>query len=124
MGILMWEQPEKAMPVEHWQNIVADSAPPGVYSPNMSSEDMERWKAKLVGTTNGFPRVEIRKSVGVQMLIIVSLGQGFKQKYKSMPEGSNVQISMNGAAALTWDEWADFYHAILEAKIALEALQS
>jgi hypothetical protein len=119
--ILMWEKPEKAMDLEAWQNIAADSAPPGVYTPNMSEDDMLRWKAKFVGAKAGSPRVEIRKTAYAQMLIIVSLGGGFQQQYKSMPEWANVQISLNAAACLDWQDLADMNTAIQEAKDFLEA---
>jgi hypothetical protein len=122
MSILQWEQPEKELSTEQWKEIAADNTPPGVYSPNMSSADIEKWKAKLVGTKSGYPRVEIRKGTTALMLIIVSLGQGFQQKYKGMPEGTNIQMSMNGASAMTWQEWDDFNQAIQEAKAILEAL--
>ena len=121
MTILKWDTPEKIMTTEQWQHTyVADGAPPGVYVPNMSSANIDSWKATLVGTKSGYPRVEIRKGFGSLMLIIVSLGQGFKQKYKSMPEGTNIQISMNGGCALTWQEWAEFNQAVQEAKERLE----
>ena len=80
MGVLMWEKPEKIMSIEDWKAISADSAPPGVYVPNMSERDRQRWKATLKGTKLGRPWIEIRKSTrewGTQMLIIVSPGGGF-----------------------------------------------
>ena len=120
--ILVWDTPPKAMSTQDWNNISADSAPPGVYTPNMSDEDMDKWKAKLIGVTTEYPRVEIRKATTALMLIIVSLGQGFKQKYKSMPEGANIQVSTNGASAFTWDEWQEFNQAIQEAREALEGI--
>lgn len=123
MSILVWEKPEKKMTTEQWQSeYVADGAPPCVYVPNMSNDDVNAWKARLVGMTTGYPRVEIRKGTTALMLIIVSLGQGFQQKYKSMPEGTNVQMSMNGASALDWQEWEEMNEAIAEAREALERL--
>lgn len=122
MSVLMWEKPEKVMDSTEWaESYVADGAPPGVYVPNMSEDDMLRWKAKLVGIRTAYPRVEIRKSAYAQILIIVSLGQGFQQRYKSMPEETNVQISANGAFALTWQELDEMNTAIQEAKVFLEA---
>lgn len=41
MPLLMWEKPERVMSKEAWKGISADSAPPGVYIPNMSNEDRE-----------------------------------------------------------------------------------
>ena len=123
MGILKWDEPQKVMSTDEWKAISADGAPPGVYVPNMSKADELAWKAKLVGVTTEYPRVEIRKSSYALVLIIVSLGQGFKQKYKSMPEGTNVQISMNASAAFDWQEWAEFDQAVQEAREALERLK-
>ena len=59
---------KKAMPHSEWEKISADGAPPGVYCPNMSVEDMHKWKAKLVGGTD--PRVEIRKTISGARLLL------------------------------------------------------
>ncbi len=69
------------MPVKDWKKISADSAPPGVYTPNMNEDDKLRWKAKLVGKRGGIKQVEIRKTTtnGTQLLIIVSM-DGFRRK--------------------------------------------
>jgi hypothetical protein len=129
--ILMWEKPEKIMSVEKWKSISADGAPPGVYTPNMSKEDMLKWKAKLIkGAT---PRVEIRKTfqkgngkgypstekyVGVycQTLIIVS------QKNIDGMIGCNALISMNGKCGMSFQEVAEFEQAINEASTVLMSL--
>ena len=63
-SVLMWEKPEKVMSVEAWKSISACGAPPGVYTPNMSEEDMFKWKAKLVGKLGEIEEVvEIRLKV-------------------------------------------------------------
>jgi hypothetical protein len=98
---LSWDKPAKAMPHEEWEAISADSAPPGVYTPNMSKEDMLKWKAKKVGQ-----RVEIRKTAGAQILIRVTL--------------EDVTISMNGTAKLSLREALDMSLAIAEATQVLK----
>lgn len=109
MSILFWDKPKKAMPIEEWKAISADSAPPGVYVPNMSADDMNRWKAKLVGIKKGEPRVEIRKTVrGTQMLIIVGL---------------DIRVSMNGTARMTFEEMDELHQAVQEARAKLESLE-
>src|SRR3954451_18558128 len=105
MTVLMWDKPEKVMTTEEWQSISADSAPPGVYVPNMSDDDKQRWKAKLVGKRAGYPHVEIRKTDRgcVQILLIVSLGGGYSygsrhavpDRWGRSTRGVNVQMSMN-----------------------------
>lgn len=49
----------------------ADGAPPGVYVPNMSDEDKEKWLAKVAYGKTDYPQAEIRKGGG--FVIIVSL---------------------------------------------------
>lgn len=138
MGILMWDKPEKVMSTEEWMAISADCAPPGVYVPNMSTEDAERWKAKMVGTRSGHPRVEIRKTAkGVQMLIIVAavldprpgvnprLGRvDWKEvhDWEKNQRAANIKVSMNGTAFLSFEDWADMNAAIEEARAVLVAL--
>lgn len=130
MGILMWEKPEKVLSTEDWKAISADSTPPGVYSPNMSQEDMKKWKATLKRKTKENPYIEIRKSTSArgqkpneelkwrsetsfsaQILIIVSLGEGYSYKQYEI-QGVNVQISMNGQATFMFEEIAELNQAI------------
>jgi hypothetical protein len=103
--ILDWSKPGKAMTTEEWQAISADSAPPGVYTPNMSREDMAKWKARHVGGRN--PRVEIRKTTrnGTQILMTVTLG--------------TVAMSMNGRAELSAGEFGEMHKAAGEARAVL-----
>lgn len=131
MSVLMWDKPEKMMSTEDWLKISADGAPAGVYTPNMSQDDLFKWKATLIGTKKGTPRVEIRKSfskrdettsgcfyVGVycQCLIIVSLGD-----VDNMGD-CNVLISMNGKAGMSFTEINEFNLAIAEAKLVLNKI--
>ena len=129
MSILMWDKPEKAMSVEKWKSISADSAPPGVYTPNMSKEDKYRWKAKKVG--GKYPRVEIRKTFTAvgdsakkdskwphehahsEMLMVVSLGGVLRKGYHYSDVA--IMISANGPVAITKAEWSDFKKAVDEA---------
>lgn len=82
MGVLFWGKPKKKLSTEAWKNdAVFDGGPAGGYVPNMSIEDEKRWKAKLTGTKLGYPQVEIRKTSGSQMLIIVNLGKGYNYNH-------------------------------------------
>jgi len=123
--ILSWEKPPRQMSTEDWKTISADSAPPGVYSPNMNEPDRLKWKAKLLGKRSGVKQVEIRKSTtnGTQILMIVSL-DGFRSKKrvdgKEFP-GKNVRISQNGPSVFNWLEWAEMNQAIEEAIAVLKA---
>jgi len=127
-SILMWDKPKRKMSVKEWKNISADGAPAGVYTPNMSKEDMFKWKAKLIG--GKVPRVEIRKTfqktnkqsypnnknVTCQCLMVVS-----NEDIDGM-EDCNVLVSMNGKAGLSAVEAVEFQLAIQEAKLALDKL--
>lgn len=133
MTILVWDKPKKARSSEkHAEMFVADGAPPGTYVPNMSKNDMDKWKAKLVGKTKNVPQVEIRKTCrGSQMLIIINLGTGYNYGYyKSESDqwgrdtkGINIHISMNGPCQMTFSEMDEMKQAIDEATEYLKALK-
>jgi hypothetical protein len=110
MGILSWGQPTRVKSIEAWKSLSADGAPPGVYSPNMSAADMKKWKAKLIGPRGGDPRVEIRKTSGAQILIIVRLDNKLN---------SNVTMSMNGPAWFSFKSLDELPMAVEEAREAL-----
>lgn len=108
MGVLRWDKPVKAMTDEEWRAISADSAPPGVYVPNMSEDDKRAWKAKAVRGRD--LRVEIRKTAGpAQVLIIVR-------------PGPQVWTSMNGTAHFTGAEWYELGQVVAEAAAVMSAL--
>lgn len=141
MTVLSWEKPEKVMSVEEWKSISADDAPPGVYMPNMSQADAEKWKAKLKYKGTDHPHVEIRKTVrGTQLLIIVAL-DGWKYRPSGhvvgeSPNGDNergwdgyatkgyqVRMSVNGPMWWKWPEFLDLTFAVHEARKVLTQLQ-
>lgn len=115
--VLSWDKPEKKMSTEEWKSITADSAPPGVYTPNMSDEDNNKLKAKLIKGKD--PRVEIRKSFHFtngkkypgsknyfsQVLVIVRLDG----------KEPNILFSTNGKIAASFLEFDDLYAGIQEA---------
>jgi hypothetical protein len=104
MGILMWDKPSRTMTDEEWRSVTADSAPPGVYVPNMSEADRMAWKAKAIGGRD--LRVEIRKTAGgTQVLIVV--------------RPDSVRMTMNGPAVFTREEWGELETAVAEATGAL-----
>lgn len=126
MTILSWDKPAQVVSKEEWASNQADSAPPGTYVPNMSEEDVRRWKAKRVGFKAGHPQIEIRKDTTV---IVVSLHGGYKYRHYgrttgSWPgpstEGINLHIATAGPIQWTWQEWTECQEAIAEAKAVLE----
>jgi len=119
MGILSWDKPAQVMTKDEWSSISADSAPAGVYTPNMSREDSKKWKARKVGFKSGHPQIEIRREA---MVIVVSLGGGYKYKFYTpdKTKGINVHISQSGAAQITFKEFDQMVEAILEAQDVLE----
>jgi hypothetical protein len=88
MGILFWDKPKKKLSKAEWEESYGfEDGPTGGYVPNMSDEDAARWKAKITGQKLGFPQVEIRKTAGSQMTIIVNLGEGYNYKqYRARDE--------------------------------------
>lgn len=120
--VLHWDKIPQEMSKEDWMKISADGAPPGVYRPNMSHDDMLKWKAKFI--TGEDRRIEIRKTFhwnngknypkstnyGSQVLIQVRLNS------ENEPE---VLISANGKIAMSHIESIMLQKAIEEAKFAL-----
>ncbi len=122
MPLLVWDKLPKKMPVEDWKTISADGAPPGVYSPNLSREDAQKWRAKLCGHKSGHPQVEIRTSKGgCQLLIIVSV-QG-NIKYQGRIEECNVRISSNGPVQFRFEDFEEMKVAVAEAAVKLHELE-
>jgi len=97
--VLNWDKPKKVMSTEDWKSISADGAPPGTYTPNMSSGDREKWKAKKVGGKD--PRIEIRKTAVGQD----ATGQNhYAQTLLIVRPDGTVVMSANGKALLEADE--------------------
>lgn len=103
----MWDKPKKAQSTEEWKNGYSfEDGPAGGYQNNMSDEDANRWRAKITGTKLGFPQVEIRKTAGAQITIIVNLGQGYNYKgYRA------VEPRYEGWTIETWREQHPSYHS-------------
>ncbi len=114
--ILSFDKPKKLRSTEdHNASCTSDSGVDGTYVPNMSREDMERWKGKKIGGAD--PRVEIRKTVRgrepgaewpsyAQMLAIIR------------PNGL-VVLSANGRMVFEGDVFQEFHQAVREARAAL-----
>ena len=125
--LLMWDKPKRAQTLEDWQTSTGfDGGPAGGYVPNMSDQDAQRWRAKLVGKTTGSPQVEIRRTMGSQVLLIVNLGGGYAYKgYKrEHTQGVNVHFSANGPLQMTFDELAELAQVVSEAREYLETLST
>lgn len=102
MILLSWEEPpQQRSPTAHADTFQSDTGIPGTFVPNMSVEDQQRWKAKLIGGKD--PRVEVRKRFGVALGVIVV-------RY------DRVTLSFNGKAEMTATTWTELQQAINEAQ--------
>lgn len=122
MPILTWETPKKlTSSKEHNQKYSSDTNIAGTYVPNMSKEDIYKWKAKVVGKKTEKPRVEIRKGTpdGVLMLIVVTLDAYSNSRWDTPAQ---IRLSMNGTSKFSFDNFSEIQQAIQEAKEALEKL--
>lgn len=122
MTLLSWDKPAKVRSTEEHNNtFVADDAPPGAYVPNMSREDAEKWRAKVVGVRrpNGKVQVEIRKNVSGNALVLMVGDNGvIKGHYET--EGETVLLSTNGSLTFSsYDDFADMFTAVQEARAKL-----
>lgn len=102
-NLLVWDKPPQTMSKEEWSSFTADSAPPGVYTPNMSAEDRKKWRAKKVAD-----RVEVRTQCrnGTLLKLVVHTD-------------GRLNISANGTAVVQIE---DFLRAINEAQTALSSV--
>lgn len=119
-NVLDFEKPKKVRSTEeHNEKFQSDSGVAGTYVPNMSKEDMNKWKAKHIKGED--ERVEIRKTIeGVQLVIIVyKKARPVKWDYKKQDEWNkrhqDIRMSMNGKLDLTWDNFWDMQEAVKEA---------
>lgn len=129
---ISWEKPKKARTAEEHNDLhSSDSGVDGTFVPNMSDEDLYRWKGKLVKlrTPKGDPaayQVELRKSIrGTQIVVIVATnGYRYKNLKPEQTRDINVHVSLNGGLQLTDEEWDEFKAVVDEAKEKIaEALE-
>ena len=119
--ILDFNKPNKIRKTEeHNDYYSSDSMVPGTYVPNMSNEDIEKWKAKLKYKNTDHPQIEIRKD----SFVIVVAYNGYKYKHYDRNETRdiNVHIASAGPIQLTFEEWKEMKIAVLEAKEILNGL--
>lgn len=103
MAILSFDKPERARtPEEHADMHSSDTLVPGTYVPNMSHDDMERWKARKIAD-----RVEIRKTV------FDSLGSS---QVKIIVTRDYVRMSTNGTMHWAGEKWTELFEAVKEAR--------
>jgi hypothetical protein len=116
--LISFDKPKKLRSTsEHNNTYMPDTNINGTYVPNMSIEDELKWKGKHIKGDN--ERIEIRKTLGSQLLIIV-----YKNKHKSIykdwrektRDHDDIKISMNGPLQLSWEEYDEFKLVIEEAK--------
>jgi len=119
-NILSFDKPKKVLTTEkHNERYSSDSGIAGTYVPNMSKDDMLKWKAKYIKGDD--ERIEIRKTIeGIQLLIVVyKKAHPVKWNYNKQDEWrkrhQDINISMNGKLDMTSDEYWDMLEAINEA---------
>jgi len=107
MAILTFEKPKKVRKTEeHNIKFMSDSGVNGTYVPNMSEDDMKRWKAKHIEGDN-----EPKKYPSGAWN-----SPAHKQWYE---QRDNIKISMNGSLWMSFDEQIEMQQAIEEAKTIL-----
>jgi hypothetical protein len=150
MSVLDFDKPQKIRSTkEHNEMYSSDSGVAGTFVPNMSEEDKNKWKAKHIKGDD--ERIEIRKNLDSQLLVIV-YKKPHQPDYPVFPEydgggkdsyweeankiysaqhrnwekrHQNIRISMNGPCQLTLQDWAELQQAVQEAqdKMALGEMQ-
>lgn len=115
--LISFDKPTKIRSTEeHNSYFSSDTGIAGTYVPNMSDADMKKWKGKHINKGKSNARIEIRKTIYNQILIVVTLG-GHELSYKN--EKYDIRISMNGPILLTFEQMEELNSVILEAKALL-----
>lgn len=124
--LLDFNKPKKIMSEkERQEKYSSDCEVPGTYVPNMSINDMKKWKGKYIKGKD--ERVEIRKTVsGTQLVVIVYKEVRYEEcKYSYSNETyqslvhKNIHISANGKILLTFHEYKELLQVIEEAQMVL-----
>lgn len=144
MSILSFETPKKLRSTEeHNEMFQSDSGIAGTYIPNMSEEDMKKFKAKHIKGEQ--ERIEIKICIGGVNCNIFVYKNIYNPKYPKYPEADygteaykeqkeeyekkynewknshqNIKFSMNGKMNITFDEWNKINQAVEEAKKILK----
>jgi hypothetical protein len=108
MSLLKWDKPKKLKPTdEHNREYSSSANIDGTYIPNMSSKDMQEWKAEMCGQKVPPLRVVIRKTAQnhVQMKLVVY--------------DQSLDLSMNGTARLNSSDLTNLTRAVAEARDAM-----
>lgn len=106
MGVINWDKPKKLRSTEQHNEMYSNETG-AVYVPNMSKEDQEIWKGKLINGGKDTARVELRKTFrGInncysQVLLIVT--------------NEDVTMSMNGKTAMSIRDWCEMHTVVNEA---------
>lgn len=121
MPVLSFDKPEKVLSTEEWKKISADGAPPGVYRPNMSKDDMIRWKAKRINRNTENERIEIQKTFYWNNGKSYPDHEGYSAQAKIVVQKKEPRILMstNGKMAMSAVEVVEFQQAIQEALLIL-----
>lgn len=104
---------------EHNEIYSSDTEINGTYVPNMSAEDMNKYKAKHIKGKD--ERIEIKKTFGSTQVVAVVYKNTVDSDWRNNVEGhQNVRISANSKIHMSFDDWAEFIAAIEEAKQLIE----
>lgn len=123
--LLSFERVSKVMKEEERiDKYTSDSHIPGTYVPNMSVDDMEKWKGKHIKGKD--ERIEIRKTISGTQLVVMVYKEA-KKEVKTRYNGEeyeyyvhkDVHISANGKILLNKIEHEELNQVIAEAKYIL-----
>jgi hypothetical protein len=121
MTVISWEKPKQIMSAqEREETYIADSAPPGVYFPNMSATDIKRWKGKIVGSKTKRYQIEVRKDTAV---FIFGGAGGYKYKQYNVVTPYAFHVGASGAIQWTATEVDEFLQVVAEARAKLRELE-
>jgi hypothetical protein len=141
--ILDFEKPKKVRSTEEHNNLFSsDCGVAGTFVPNMSKDDMYKWKAKHINGND--ERIEIRKTLGGAQVLIIVYKEQYHPPYPEYPETKytdsayhvnlakykekqkewykrheEIKLSMNGKVDMTFEEYAEMREAITEAKMLM-----
>lgn len=127
-NLINWNKPKKLRSTKNHNDMhVSDSGIPGTFVPNMDEKDQTSWKGKFIKHRDGkSAQVELRKTFSGANLLIIVGNDGFNYKHYRRESdnlstmGKNIFISMNGGLQLTFEDFADLYAVVQEAKAKIK----
>ena len=118
-SIVNWDKPTKIRSTEeHNKMYSSDCEADGTYVPNMSKEDQDSWKGKIINRGKTTARAELRKTFSDEWQGIYHYAQVL-----IILDRKGMKISTNGSMVMSHSELALMNCAIDEARLMIRIVK-